>query len=239
MDAPIEAQHQNQSPTLGALAAALAKAQGEMTGAKKDALNPHFKSKYADLASVWDACRAALSKNGLAVVQRVFADPAGVGVRTMLVHAGGEWIEEVLVVPVQQRSAQGYGSAVTYGRRYALAAMVGIAAEDDDGQAATENAPQEKATPATGSRTAQAREKTAAKVATLREQAEPPASSEEPDAWALISDLLKQHQIYGQKAVSVIKGATGKADRHALTMTDYEAVKDSLGKVGGILAPKP
>lgn len=135
--AVLPTQPPQSSSSIAALAAALAKAQGEMAGAKKDAINPHFKSRYADLASVWDACRAALSKNGLAVVQRVFADPDGVGVRTTLMHASGEWIEEVLVVPVQQRSAQGFGSAITYARRYALQAMVGVAADDDDGNEAS------------------------------------------------------------------------------------------------------
>jgi hypothetical protein len=134
----------DQSPSLGALAAALAKAQGEMSSAAKDKTNPHFKSKYADLAASWDACRSALSKNGLAVVQRVSDHKDGVSVRTRLLHASGEWMESTLVVPIAQRTAQAIGSSATYARRYALQAMVGVAADDDDGNEATAAAPKDE-----------------------------------------------------------------------------------------------
>jgi len=127
----------NHSDSIAALGAALAKAQGMIEGARKDSANPHFKSKYADLASCWDACREALSKNGLAVVQAPGEAASGVvEMTTMLVHESGEWISERLTIPLAKVDAQGYGSAVTYARRYALTAMVGIAPEDDDGNAA-------------------------------------------------------------------------------------------------------
>jgi hypothetical protein len=129
------------SASIAALAAALAKAQGEMEGAAKGNLNPHFKSKYADLASVWDACREPLSKHGLAVLQPVSADGPRVTVTTMLVHSSGEWIGEALTMTAQQNTPQGVGSAITYGRRYGLSSMVGIAPEDDDGNAASARAP--------------------------------------------------------------------------------------------------
>ena len=126
-----------QSPEINKLAAALAKAQGQMDGAKKDSSNPHFKSKYADLSSVWDACRAALSSNGLAVIQMPGECVDGrVAMTTTLTHASGQWMRETLTIPLQKVDAQGYGSATTYARRYALAAFVGIAPEDDDGNAA-------------------------------------------------------------------------------------------------------
>ena len=132
----------DESPTIGALAAALAKAQGAMKSAAKDSVNPHFKSKYADLASVWDACREPLSSNGLAVVQRVSSSPAGVVLTTMLLHSSGEWIRDRATFPVVQQTAQAYGSAITYARRYALAAMVGVAPdEDDDGNSAVASPP--------------------------------------------------------------------------------------------------
>lgn len=128
----------DESPTLGALAAALAKAQGAMGSARKDSENPHFKSRYADLASIWDACRAPLSANGLAVMQRVKMDAAGVIITTMLVHSSGEWVKDACLFPLAQRTIQVVGSTITYGRRYALAALVGVAPdEDDDGEAAT------------------------------------------------------------------------------------------------------
>lgn len=139
------------SASIAALAAALSKAQGEMEGAAKGNLNPHFKSKYADLASVWDACRAPLSKNGLSILQPVSADGAHVTVTTILAHSSGEWLEESLTMTAQQNTPQGVGSAITYGRRYGLASMVGIAPEDDDGNAASgKPAPaQEQAQPQT------------------------------------------------------------------------------------------
>ncbi len=128
------------SSSIGALAAALAKAQGEMAGAVKDKTNPHFKSAYADLASVWDACRAALSKHGLAVMQPVSAEGPTVTVTTILTHSSGEWLSGNLAMTAQQNTPQGIGSCITYARRYSLASMVGVAPEDDDGNAASQPA---------------------------------------------------------------------------------------------------
>lgn len=127
----------NRSASIATLASALAKAQGEMEGAAKDSTNPHFKSKYADLASVWDACRKPLAKNGLAVMQPVTAEGNAVTVTTILAHSSGEWIAESLTMTAQQNTPQAVGSTITYGRRYGLSSMVGIAPEDDDGEAAT------------------------------------------------------------------------------------------------------
>ena len=126
-----------QSETIKDLAAALSKAQGQIEGAKKDSENPHFRSKYADLASVWEACREALSASGLAVVQS--PGPVADGrmeMTTQLVHSSGQWMRGTLTIPLGKVDAQAYGSATTYARRYALAAFVGVAPEDDDGNAA-------------------------------------------------------------------------------------------------------
>lgn len=123
-------------PARDKLFAALAKAQGEMKGAVKDNANPFFKSKYADLSSVWEACRHALSVNGLSVVQFPVSEGELVGVRTILGHASGQCIESVVWVPSPKKGPQELGSAVTYLRRYALAAAVGVAPEDDDGNGA-------------------------------------------------------------------------------------------------------
>ena len=125
------------SDNIGALAGALAKAQGQMENATKDKINPHFKSKYADLGSVWDAIREPLAKNGLSVVQLPFNDEAGnVHVTTLLAHESGEWIEATYSLPATKPDAQGYGSAITYMKRYALTG-IGVAPEDDDGNAAS------------------------------------------------------------------------------------------------------
>lgn len=138
------------SDSLAALAGALAKAQGEMEGAAKGSLNPHFKNRYADLASIWDACRGPLSKHGLSVLQPVSADGAKVTVTTILAHSSGEWLEESLTMTAQQNTPQGVGSAITYGRRYGLASMVGIAPEDDDGNAASGRPAQQQVNRQTG-----------------------------------------------------------------------------------------
>lgn len=131
------------SETIGALAAALAKAQGQIKGALKDSDNPFFKSKYADLASVVTAIRDAFSANGIAYTQVLHhTGNQDVAVETVLMHSSGEWLScGVLVVPVTKADAQGYGSAITYARRYSLQAAAGVAADDDDGNAAAKAVP--------------------------------------------------------------------------------------------------
>jgi len=126
------------SPDIGELAAALALAQGEMKAAKKDSENPFFKSSYADLSQVWDSCRAALSKQKLAVLQPTSGSGEGVTIHTMIVHSSGQWVRGSLTLKPVKNDPQGVGSAITYARRYALAAMVGVVSdEDDDGNAAS------------------------------------------------------------------------------------------------------
>ena len=127
----------NTSEQINELATALAKAQGEITGALKDSANPFFKSKYADLASCWDACRGPLSRNGLSVLQPAESDDGGVTVTTTLLHSSGQWVRSALRLQPKDWSPQGVGSAISYGRRYGLTAMIGIAQVDDDGNAAS------------------------------------------------------------------------------------------------------
>jgi hypothetical protein len=135
-----------QSESLGKLAEALAKAQLAMGNAAKDSTNPHFKSRYADLASVREAVLPHLAANGIAVIQRIVSQAKeGVAVSTMLVHSSGEWVKDHCWLPVTKSDAQGFGSAITYARRYSLAAVAGIAAEDDDGNAAVGKPVPEKA----------------------------------------------------------------------------------------------
>jgi hypothetical protein len=124
------------SEQIDELAAALAKAQGTMGGALKDSANPFFKSRYADLESVWNACRRALAENGLSVVQSASATDSGIAVTTMMLHSSGQWMRDTLPLHPKDMSPQGIGSAITYGRRYALAAMAGVYQTDDDGEAA-------------------------------------------------------------------------------------------------------
>jgi hypothetical protein len=123
------------------IAKALAAAQMEMGKALKQSQNPAFRSKYADLGNVMDACMPALNKNGIAVVQTM-RDEAVV---TMLIHESGETLECPVPLLIGKRDMQGLGSAITYARRYGLMAMAGIAPEDDDGQAAVASGPKAKA----------------------------------------------------------------------------------------------
>ena len=136
----------NQSDSITNLAIALSIVQGKLTYAVKDSNNPFFKSKYADLESVWDACRSLLSENGLAVMQFPGEYYDGtMHLTTILTHKSGEWIGQDMSVPVTKPDAQGAGSALTYMRRYALAAVVGVVQADDDGNAASAPKPVIKA----------------------------------------------------------------------------------------------
>lgn len=121
------------------LASAMAAAFAEIEGATKDKVNPHFKSKYADLGSVMDAIKPALVKYGLFFVQRPEPSDDGVIIATILRHgATGEEMDlGRLFVPANKRDAQAFGSALTYARRYALMTAFGVPAEDDDGNAAS------------------------------------------------------------------------------------------------------
>lgn len=131
------------STTVGKLAAALASAQAEMSPAKKNATNPHFRSTYADLASLHDASRAALGKHGLAVVQLPGRrDDGTTTVTTLIMHASGEFVGDEAGVKLVADTAQAAGSVISYLRRYGYAAVLGLSAEDDDGAAASASASQ-------------------------------------------------------------------------------------------------
>jgi hypothetical protein len=111
-----------------------------MGKALKDSVNPAFRSKYADLGSVMDACLPALNKHGIAVIQPIMSDDFGKFVKTILIHESGEQLECAVPLIVGKNDMQGLGSAITYGRRYGLMSMAGIAPEDDDGNAAVVSA---------------------------------------------------------------------------------------------------
>lgn len=127
------------------LFSALAAAQAEMGPALKDATNPHFRSKYADLASVQAACLPALNAHGIAVMQPPVEIDGQRYVKTVLAHESGEREECLVPLIVAKNDMQGYGSAVTYARRYGLMAMAGVAPDDDDGNAAVAAAPRHEA----------------------------------------------------------------------------------------------
>lgn len=130
-----------QSQDIGELAKALSLAQSEIRDAEKDRTNPHFKSKYATLSSIWDACREPLTKNGLAVVQSPCSSSAEgyIGLATTLLHSSGQWMRDAVFVRLAKDDPQGAGSGLTYLRRYSLAAFVGVCPDDDDGNAGAES----------------------------------------------------------------------------------------------------
>lgn len=133
-----------QSPEIDKLATALVSAQAQLKPAAKDSTNPHFKSKYASLQSVWEAAQPCLAKNSLSVLQ-TFGQSDGdvMHITTTLLHNSGQFIRGTLSIKPQQATPQGIGSAITYGRRYALAAILGIVTDDDDdGNAASERKPE-------------------------------------------------------------------------------------------------
>lgn len=121
------------------IATAFVKAKKEFSPALKDKTNPAFRSKYADLGACLEAVNDALLNNGIALVQRTSEDSTGVTVETVFLHESGETMESgKLHVPAAKQDPQGYGSALTYARRYSLMTACGIAPEDDDGNTATD-----------------------------------------------------------------------------------------------------
>ena len=135
-----------QSEQINELVGALSKAQGEMNNAKKDSSNPFYNSKYADLGSVWEACREALSKNGLAIIQTTNNLENELYLVTTLAHSSGQWMKSYLPIKYNDSGVEinkygketkinplhKMGSSLTYLRRYALSAIVGVAPDDDD-----------------------------------------------------------------------------------------------------------
>ena len=136
----------NKSDSIKEIAIALNAAQKAMGAAKKDANNPFFSSTYADLNSVIAAIKEAFESNGLSYSQFPVFKDGFVGVETILLHVSGEWMSGELLLPIKKQDPQAAGSAITYARRYALQAIAGIPAEDDDGNAASgDQAPQKQA----------------------------------------------------------------------------------------------
>lgn len=136
------------SESIKELATALAKAQGQLENASKSSTNPHFKSKYADLAEVINTVRPVFAEHGLSVMQCPSFEAGVVSVETVVMHSSGEWMASTVSAPVSKQDAQGVGSAITYCRRYSLAAVAGIAQEDDDANSAVGKMPAKQPTKA-------------------------------------------------------------------------------------------
>jgi hypothetical protein len=180
------------------LSAAMAKAFAQIEGAVKGKTNPAFRSKYADLAAVVDAVKPALAEFGLWFRQVTHNVEGGVCVETVIHHASGESLScGQLYVPATKQDAQGYGSALTYARRYSLMAAFGVPAEDDDGNAAAASAPSRQAAPRTDDAEAAVildslREAATAGVDALQERFRAiPASATKAAVWQKHSASLK------------------------------------------------
>lgn len=118
------------------IALAISKAQSEMTGAKKGAKNPFFKSNYSDLSMVIEALSEPFANNELCFVQAAEMNELKISVITRIIHSSGQWIESETQLPPTKNDAQGYGSAITYAKRYGLQSLAGVPSVDDDGNLA-------------------------------------------------------------------------------------------------------
>lgn len=215
----------NTSEQINELAAALAKAQAKIQAAKKDSQNPAFKSKYADLASVWDACREALTSNGLSVVQLPTdtAEPGRVALVTTLLHSSGQWISGMVSTRIVKDDPQGVGSALTYLRRYALSAMVGVAPDDDDGNAASGQA---GATPSRASYQAPPQTNGAAPAEPVRKTNAPSRAPTEPMMKAIHG--IGRALGYNRSDLDAIADRFGANDVDSLSFDQARAMIDQL-----------
>ena len=139
------------SENIDALCASLVKAQLKMKNPPLDSENPFFKNQYASLCGVRDTVTPILAEQGLAVTQLLSHEPDGIVCETVLVHQSGQWLSSAFYMPATKKDAQGYGSAITYARRYALMAICGVVGDvDDDANAATHKPTKEAVTPTAG-----------------------------------------------------------------------------------------
>lgn len=198
------------SSDINELAKALASAQSKMEGAAKDSDNPFFKSKYADLSSVTGAVRTGLDGTGLSYVQIVHDRESAAAIETVILHSSGQSLSTGIVcVPVVKQDAQGYGSAITYARRYGLAMAFGVAPEDDDGNAAAMAKPTSKQpTVSAESRAHQwielvAKSVSVEQLAECRELAmKALAKNDDKEAWTLVNAAARDRKAALQAAVA-------------------------------------
>ena len=192
------------SESIGKLASTLSTAQSQMLGAKADSENPYYKSKYADLASVWDACRKPLTDNKLAVVQTLGGTSENVEIITTLIHESGEWIRGAIMLKPVKADPQGVGSAITYGRRYGLTSILGIIQEDDDGNAAS-NPPKIVQTPVKTPRKPRKAPDTQATPET------PPDTPPKPETPAMMGSYPFNASIIGETPYATLEAIMDKA----------------------------
>ncbi len=195
-----------QSESIELIAKALIAAQSEIEGPAKNKINPHFKNKYADLDGCIEAIVPILNKHGIFVTQPLGTGAKGPTIATKLIHVSGQWIESgPLEMPSAKQDAQGYGGAITYGRRYSLLAALSVCAEeDDDGETASRPAPQ-------------------------RQQQSAPAKQSAPQESAHPSQPQGGVHFDGIDAVDAKYAGRGVCPRGNLTDYVYRALKGQFG----------
>lgn len=228
----------NASPSIKELATALAKFQGDMKSVKKDTANPFFGSKFAELSDIIDAVRKPLADNGLSFAQFPCAEN---GLRTILMHSSGEWVEDAYAMRPVDAKPQSVGSAITYMRRYALCAVLGIATTDDDGNAASMPAIAKKAGESAGAKAMrEAREKAEKSSLTSFADAQKETVRVMEDAFLpdFASDFTNDPDQYAaphQAAATTIAGATrpgGPCPVHPESVLYASKFPDANGNLG-------
>jgi len=215
------------------LAAALVKAQSSMSGAKKDANNPFFKSKYADLPSVMSAIRPALAENGLGFVQICHDADQAAKVETIIIHESGETLScGTISVPVSKNDAQAYGSAITYAKRYSLQAAFGVPSVDDDGNSATMAPPKlfNKAIQSQETDSAKATQEDVAHIKSLIEQ-----SNTELDSFCTWAGISRLEELPLQMVGKAVDGLQKKIKKATAELNSKAVMDDSIAKAKAIL----
>lgn len=235
----VESPTAQRSLALNELGSALSKAQAKIKAANKDATNPHFSSKYADLASVWDACREALTEQGLSVVQLPCGSGDNIGLTTTLLHASGQWMASTIYAMPERKGPQAVGSVLTYLRRYALAAAVGVAPEDDDGEAASGGSAPNAPGPANdnGRRFATAPRLARPNAAPPPAKDAPPSSSEpttraQMRRYHMLRDAMNVPEDEGRERVSALVGRKVESITD-LTVAEMSRVLDKMSAAAG------
>jgi hypothetical protein len=228
------------SESIKELAGALAKAQSKITGAKTTSENPYFKSKYADLGDVWDSIREPLSSNGLSVTQTTGFNGEKLMVTTTLMHLSGEFISGETPVLTKEMTAQAMGSAITYARRYGLAAIAGVYQVDDDGNSATHEKPlgghvAEKPSIPTPAATLANPNPFPTAPPNHAPGAKGPSEAQIKRLWAMSKNLGWS---VGDTLTN-LKQKTGKSDPSALTWQEYKKYTDELDQLIKKSSPPP
>lgn len=234
---PLQPMKFEMSATIGQLVEALAKARKAFKPIVKGETNPFFKSKYADLATVIDATKDGLSDNGLVVFQPpVYGRDGAVQVVTILAHSSGEWIKSILDMPVSKTDAQGVGSAITYGRRYAYSGVLSVASEeDDDANAAVsgeykKTARKEETEAEFDQRTADQQAIAPFQITAIDEACKRTGKTEE--------EVLAYLNLIGHKRIEyILKSEFQEFLKWANTKTKASEAKAAVAKVGGTIKP--